>query len=616
MKHIDRETAAALRDSYKTLYLAQPHIVEWRDVEKPHLAQQPWPGPEFVDHWGRAEPWRALTLPQRRRLLCLAASSRHAASLDVALAHCGCEAARADQRGEALAAAAAAGWKDGCQQLLQGPAGFEPGSGWWAIATAALGGHLTVLQPLIEATDPNRGEHVSCETLRRAAFGACSGGHTHILAWLQQAYGYSPSLEEVEAAARAGQVTILESLMSQRPECRPPGERTSETGTAVAQQQDQQRWARRRLLSEIAYGCPAAVLQRHYDTLWPRQRERPATAGAAAAGAATAAAGLPAAAGVGDGQQDPQQDPQQQQQQRWVPDGADLDSAACDLLAAAAGSRTRCWAAKLAFLLAAWGPGAVARLLSRGDCISNVGNRVCLRPDCLQRLRHIRDLGMQLDERVATQALMAGRAEALAFLWDECGVRQALSEDWLCCGAGAGEPHMLRFLSGRGLLASYGVARVVHEIEWGASDEKVLVLVELAAEGGGQRMGMQRGRRRWWVWLDWSSAFNAAARHGAGLAVLRMLRERRGAAVDLAAVACGGSEEALEWAAAELAAAGSGLQVLSEEEAQEVARRGNTAALAWLRDRGLLPPPPPPPGEAAPAADAVGAAGELAGAGL
>eukprot|EP00198_Chlamydomonas_reinhardtii_P011826 XP_001701163.1 predicted protein [Chlamydomonas reinhardtii] len=49
-----------------------------------------WPGSAFEAHWGRPEPWRSLSLRQRRRLLCLAASSGHAPSLDAALAQCGC----------------------------------------------------------------------------------------------------------------------------------------------------------------------------------------------------------------------------------------------------------------------------------------------------------------------------------------------------------------------------------------------------------------------------------------------------------------------------------------------------------------------------------------------
>eukprot|EP00198_Chlamydomonas_reinhardtii_P011259 XP_001700596.1 predicted protein [Chlamydomonas reinhardtii] len=65
---------------------------------------QPWPGDLFVLHWGHPEPWRALTLRQRRRLLCLAASSGHAPSLDAALEHAGC-----DMPSRALTSAAAAG---------------------------------------------------------------------------------------------------------------------------------------------------------------------------------------------------------------------------------------------------------------------------------------------------------------------------------------------------------------------------------------------------------------------------------------------------------------------------------------------------------------------------
>ncbi|KAG2453231.1 hypothetical protein HYH02_002554 [Chlamydomonas schloesseri] len=133
-----------------------------------------------------------------------------------------------------------------------------------------------------------------------------------------------------------------------------------------------------------------------------------------------------------------------------------------------------------------------------------------------------------------------------------------------------------------------------------------------------------------------SRAFRYAARKGASLELLRLLR-RHGAAVDLAAVAEGGSEEALEWAAAELeaeaaakcgaavaagaagaagsdAAAGGGVRsgsatgnsvgglgfaISTKLALKQLHSSGNLATLAWLRARGLVAPPalqPPPPG--------------------
>ena len=80
LKLVDTETAAAL-GNYKTLTLGQ----ERDDTAVPHRAEHPWPGPAFVAHWGRPEPWRSLSQSQQVRLLCLAASSGHLPSLEAAL---------------------------------------------------------------------------------------------------------------------------------------------------------------------------------------------------------------------------------------------------------------------------------------------------------------------------------------------------------------------------------------------------------------------------------------------------------------------------------------------------------------------------------------------------
>ena len=80
------------------------------------------------------------------------------------------------------------------------------------------------------------------------------------------------------------------------------------------------------------------------------------------------------------------------------------------------------------------------------------------------------------------------------------------------------------------------------------SEDALLWLTEAAVEEAEEDDDAETVRRRW------SRVFSKAAAEGAGLRLLRAIREKRGAAVHLGAVACGGSEEALEWAAAELAA--------------------------------------------------------------
>ncbi|KAG2434362.1 hypothetical protein HYH02_012377 [Chlamydomonas schloesseri] len=167
----------------------------------PEKAQQPWPGDAFVRHWGRAEPWRALNLRERRRLLCLAAGSGHAASLAAVLAHCGCA-----LDVHALEAAAAAGDVSACETLLS--AGCEWGQSVFAAAAAA--GQLPVCQAFWAAgLRPLPIRNCRCSVVEAA----CRGGHTHVLEWLEQV-GFvrllappPPALPSISSAsAAAGKV--------------------------------------------------------------------------------------------------------------------------------------------------------------------------------------------------------------------------------------------------------------------------------------------------------------------------------------------------------------------------------------------------------------------------
>ncbi|KAG2423583.1 hypothetical protein HXX76_015222 [Chlamydomonas incerta] len=421
LKLVDVDTAAALRDGYTTLYLAQPYSV-WEDAERPHQAQQPWPGPAFVAHWGSSEPWRALTLPQRRRLLCLAASSGHAGSLDAALAHCGCTLTP-----EVLTAAAAAGNAAGCERLLGGGVAAD----WRTVTAAAKAGDLPVLQLLLWSSTGGQ----RCRLYYDAVRGACAGGHAHVLAWLQQAHGYQPSLEGVEAAARAGQVAMLELLLPPPPPQLPrlapahaaaaagdgdrfrldhgllwePAAAAAAAGSAAAAAAPVQnphaprRRAdnRLRLLLAIIHGCPVEVLQRHYEPLsqgWVPARP---PEGAAAAQAAAWAVG----GGVG---------------------AADAELLhrilLASLLTSALGSPTACWGAKLDFLLTSWGPPVTNELVRDVAVCDKAAQAATIRLDCLQRLQWLRPQGFQFGTRAAELVSAGGHAAPLAYLWDECGV--------------------------------------------------------------------------------------------------------------------------------------------------------------------------------------------------
>ena len=125
-----------------------------------------WPGSAFVAHWGRPEPWRSLTLRQRERLLCLAASSGHAPSLDAALAHCGCV-----LKPEVLTAAAAADNLATCERLLHGEGcSFHEN----ALTAAAQDGHLQVLQLLLRAVGRRLYADLAADAAEAATYRRCS----------------------------------------------------------------------------------------------------------------------------------------------------------------------------------------------------------------------------------------------------------------------------------------------------------------------------------------------------------------------------------------------------------------------------------------------------------
>ena len=357
IKLVDTDTAAALRGIYNLITLGQKHT---GNSGEPHRAKQPWPVYAFVAHWGCPEPWRSLSLPQRERLLCLAASSGHAPSLDAALAQCGCA-----LKPEVLTAAAAAGNLASCERLLHEGCSFDRA----ALKEAARGGHLQVLQLLIRnlgfenealsVVRPRRQQEWKWDCFGEAAEGACAGGQPHILDWLQQAHGYNLRAPDVLEAARAGQVGLFEELLTrpllikvERPPedlsfwyrynirgnpadlWRPPG------GAAA--------WARRELnsnlLCAIVQGCPLEVLERHYPTLW-----------------------LPAI----------------------------QFSSREHMAEAAVGSPTPCWAAKLDFLLDAWGPEVAARVLEveRPGSLWSLLYKAARLPDLCARLRHLHKRG-------------------------------------------------------------------------------------------------------------------------------------------------------------------------------------------------------------------------------
>lgn len=89
---------------------------------------------------------------------------------------------------------------------------------------------------------------------------------------------------------------------------------------------------------------------------------------------------------------------------------------------------------------------------------------------------------------------------------------------------------------------------------------------------------------------SWDAVFSEAARRGADVELLRLLYERRGAAVDLEAVEAGGSVEAAEWAAGALRQAAVAGQVRAVG-GFSWGGGGRTDGIGWWRALSISLPP-------------------------
>ncbi|KAG2431601.1 hypothetical protein HYH02_013294 [Chlamydomonas schloesseri] len=195
-KLLNKHYARCLR-GFRVVRASQP-LPGWTRRNHPtHLvarlasAFQPWPAHGFVAHWGRPEPWRCLTLPQRRRVLCLAASSGDAGSLEAALAQCGlCGCCAPDTATQSAAfSAALAGHAPVCEMLFavdQTVVNFD------VLSLAAEAGHVEVCRWLwrkwecIRPQAPPEAPDLHLCIARLACIAACRGGHEECIALLLQ----------------------------------------------------------------------------------------------------------------------------------------------------------------------------------------------------------------------------------------------------------------------------------------------------------------------------------------------------------------------------------------------------------------------------------------------
>ena len=514
LKQLNHETAQCLKE-YRLVQLSQPltPAPSWASDHPVHVAVQSWPSALFVAHWGRPQPWRTLSLRQRRRLLCLAANSGCAASLEAALAQCGCsltsKVAMAAVLGGSVSACETLLIREGCESMAR----LED--------VAAEAGHLEVLRWLREARrdqllleppqqlldDQLRSEQAPDEVATAVA--ACRGGHAHILAWLQEEeeqarqqaqpqeeqqalrfvtmYMSKPPLKLADrkavqylagAAAAGGHVQLLDQLL-------PRLEPVTAGALCCAE------------LERVAKGCTLEVLQRVYNHLCGLE-----------------SAMLPSVC------------------------------AKRSLVVAAAVSNTADWEQKLDWVLQQEAyeplterPFAHAYVMSDYIVLCHAAGRL---PDWLQRLQALRARNVPLPPllTLAMRAAIAGDVAALTCLLAEQSEGVPAREQIASAAVAAGHVPILS---------------VLHA--WGCvfSGDDVMVA---ARAGHAAAVGWLLAQPLQPPAADRAAVFQHLADQGADLDTLRHLHERHGAPIDLEAVAKYGSVEALEWAVAALQRAG------------------------------------------------------------
>ncbi|KAG2427903.1 hypothetical protein HYH02_014505 [Chlamydomonas schloesseri] len=612
LKPLCRETARSLRGAYSTFQLSRKISGPWALADCT-VAQQPWPAAAFAAHWGRPEPWRALPLPRRLKLLRLAASSGDGASLDAALARSGVSLLH-----EAAAAAAAAGCVPALAALLQRAAGSVAPT---LLYVACANGQLQALEWL-------KAHGFIVPALRHpvylnhAAQEACHGGHLHVLDWLQRELGYDPARDYTAlaaCAARDGHVQLLDELWA----------RAAAAGWAT---QDLSPAA---LVPEVALGCPLPVLQRYC-----RQE-----LGAVAAALATLV--------VSEQEQQQGQEQVQQQVQRHLTLLLS-DDLKVEALARAAGSPTPDWQQKLGWLLGEWctppptppsntaaatsaaataasdssaaapppppppppsaaaapdpaphqqhphrhhqhpqqqqprrSPAASPLLLAEAVRRTELYSSCSRRGDAayLGRLRAAAAAmpGLRFPAAAAEAAVEGGHAAALAFLLDEGGL--PITRDLVEAALRAGREPVLRVLGARGVAFNARHWKLAVE----ACDCWILGSIRFLITDPAALARRDPDRAP-----SWAVCFAAAARAGAELGLLRRLHELHGAPIDLTAVLEGGDEEALDWALARLgpeAVAAGAHQVPDTRALWRIAVRSGAMATLAL-ERGLAPRPP------------------------
>ncbi|KAG2426200.1 hypothetical protein HXX76_013181 [Chlamydomonas incerta] len=598
---VNKDAASALRGHF------QISISKESDYSK--IARQSWFVPHFSARWTQPERWDSLSHIHRLRLLCLAAASHHAPSLDAALALSG-----VGLSSEVLQAAAAAGDLAACKRLVQEGCDCS----CEAATAAARHGHLHILQWIWADEAPYL-------QLRRGFEWAAAA------AAAQAPAPYAPDLwqhaQMVCTAAEHGHTELLPRLLG-----------------ADGRYARQLRWWTPAQWFEArcsaAFGCPAPFLERVWHE-WPRPQGHGVEPGAVGEMAALLSAALCS----------PTDDWRAKADflcgQMEGPREAAATAAATEATATAAAGAGG--GAQLGQAGGGEGTAAagavvadVAAALMRDLCVDDMGNgnfmialnwrEAAALSEYAARWRYLAaraPVGGAADGwqvHASRRAAEAGNAAALS----------ALLDDWQA----AGLPPCPTLASSLNLSAGTASVAALQELQRHAAltgfDRLSLASVQSSsAAAGGKGVGVtaflagleglvEEGSPEA-VARTWGEVFRDVAAAGADMALLRLLYERRGAAIDLAAVAKGGCEEALGWAVGELQAqqhrrlrrqrqaAGAAPQHTRQPQTappiwlrlqqawelklwqvSELAAGGKLAAAAWLLDRGLVEPPEPP----------------------
>ncbi|PNW69745.1 hypothetical protein CHLRE_15g643389v5 [Chlamydomonas reinhardtii] len=534
-----RRTSRFLRNTlsapqHRRVFLAGPHTytgyLRPRRLDT-HVPPPGWPGRAFQESFATAAAWAHLSLPQRRRLACLAAASGHAASATAAIQYSGVA-----MNTETLASAAQAGLLHLCQQLISHGCALTCS----AFVAAGSAGHLDVLTLLFDTVahaDPQDWQELYNSTQQ----GACIGGHSSVLDFLNARFAqhdawHTLPASSIKAAAARGHTTLVERALQHAPPYSWYGA-----------------YWRAKIMDGIAAGCSTQFLHHVLTTYipeWPHSLPLPLPADPAAeppavdAPAAQQPPAFPAVAPPAAPAPPPQQPAIQEalpQPPAPQPPDPSVVLRVCRSITLAASQLPvpNTDSIQLLLLRAPQGWQAVATDLLTSDTFLHDPNLRNI-PAVLATLAAAGvAVPQELRNRLLLQHGTPDKAADTVLRMGEMAARH--------CNAGCtlfsstrdegvillrdNRPRAEAFLR-RGFSIT---AHDLHVVAQTSSWDTVAMVAAAVPPAHPQD-----------TWA-YNSAFTSAARNGAPLPILQLLHDR-GARIDLDAIAMGGSEHAMQWA--------------------------------------------------------------------